>query len=447
MSFSENLKVGISAKGSFAIAINGVVGAGIFALPGILNSKVGALSPFCFLVAGFIFLPIAFSLGRLATQFEITGGPVAYTRKAFGPIVGFQIGWIYFLASTAAQAANTHVLVSYLATAYQPLNSGVPRILAVMVFWTALTILNVVGVGRILRAVNVITLLKLTPLLVLIGWGIKSVHLTPLTTVGLPDHSVLYQAIFLSLYSFVGFEGALVPAAETKNAQRTIPSAVLWSILSSAIFYFLIQLVYVSNIAGGHEVKQPLSELGQLFFGPVGAILITFTACFSIAGNLTAGAVTLPRLPYALAVAGDLPSLFSTVHKIYRTPWLSIAFTSAMIAVLACTGNFVSLAKMAVLGKFVVYGVSIATLIRFENWKAILRIPGFALLVCFLVITQVKVEAWTTMLVLLGAGVFSYGVHRAFKAEKTNHSTHLPIAIATAGPSEDRSLGSLGSLG
>src|SRR3954462_8591591 len=109
----EPLKRDIGFLGSAFLSFNGMVGAGIFALPGTLHAKFGAFSPFLFPLFGLLVLMIALPFARVAGRHPVSGGPAVYAA-AFGPAAAFQAGWIYYVARAAALAANMTVLVTYL---------------------------------------------------------------------------------------------------------------------------------------------------------------------------------------------------------------------------------------------------------------------------------------------------------------------------------------------
>ena len=103
----------ISQLGFGAIALNGTIGAGIFALPGIAVEVAGLFSPWLFVFCGLLIMLIVLAFARVASYFENTGGPVAYAEEAFGPFAGFQAGWLLTLSRAAAFAANAHLMVTY----------------------------------------------------------------------------------------------------------------------------------------------------------------------------------------------------------------------------------------------------------------------------------------------------------------------------------------------
>src|SRR5438067_734951 len=99
--------------GLAAMAFNGMVGAGVFALPGTVSAHGGNWAPLIVLGVGVAMLPIVMAMAILSRLFDRTGGPIAYVGEAFGPAAGFQAGWLASLSSCAALAANVDLLADY----------------------------------------------------------------------------------------------------------------------------------------------------------------------------------------------------------------------------------------------------------------------------------------------------------------------------------------------
>lgn len=222
----EPLRRGIGFTGSAFLAFNGAVGAGIFALPGALAADFGAFSPWLFPLFGLLALAIVLPLARLASHFPQSGGPVAYTA-GFGPLVSFQVGWIYYVARVTALAANANVFAAYAAGLWTPLGAGAGRAASILALIALLATVNLLGVRRAIRALDAVTLLKALPVL---GFAIAGLVLFAdrIPPPGpLPPLSGIEAAALLVLYAFVGFENSLVPAGETRDARRTVPRALV----------------------------------------------------------------------------------------------------------------------------------------------------------------------------------------------------------------------------
>ena len=395
----------IGFAGSAFLSFNGMVGAGIFALPATLHTQFGAFSPWLFPIFGLLALIVAAPFVRLAALFPGTGGPVAYTA-GFGPIVSFQVGWLYYVARVAALAANATVFATYLAALWPAASGPLGRAVAIAGLIGAITWTNMVGVRRAIRLLDGLTLLKALPLAVLALWGLASAD--RLSAAGAwPALDGIETAALLVFYAFIGFENLLVPAGETDRPERTIPRALIATIAGTAVSYFLLQLAYVSVMPADAAPEAPLAAMAQSLVGPAGAILITAAALCSIAGNITSSVTSTPRVTFALAEQQALPAWFGRVHPRWATPANSVLFMGGTGLLLALTGSFVWLAVVSTLARMIVYAASIAALPKAERQaggRASLLLMLPALAVCLWAALQSDGRSWITLAVLLAVG-------------------------------------------
>ena len=410
----EPLKQEIGRLGYSAIALNGVIGAGIFGLPAIAAARTGAFSPWMFLLCGALILTVVLSLARASSFFRSTGGPIVYASHAFGPFVGFQTGWISYLSRVAAMAANTNLLVTYAGWYWPALNSGWTRGAGIVVVLVGFTALNIIGVRRGMVTVYVLTLLKMLPLFLLVWVGLP--HLEPelLISAELPSPGILSETILILLYAFVGFEGSVVPAGEGRNPRRDIPWALTSTVVAIALLYFLIQAISFAVTPNLASSETPLADAAQALMGTAGAALLTLGAVFSIGGNISASILSAPRMTYALARDGSLPRWFAHVSLRFRTPSHSVLFYGAISLVLALSGTFIWLAVMSTLVRLLAYGICIASLPRLEKVIGVhegqYRLPGgwlipaVALLLCLWLVAQAAMTAWLTVLAFIALG-------------------------------------------
>src|SRR5215510_10180289 len=97
-----------------AVAINSIIGAGIFGLPSEVFAKIGPYSLIAFVVCGVVVTLIILCFAEVSSRFSGTGGPYLYAGAAFGPLAGFEVGWLLWIARISAYAANLNLLVGYL---------------------------------------------------------------------------------------------------------------------------------------------------------------------------------------------------------------------------------------------------------------------------------------------------------------------------------------------
>jgi len=423
----------IGQLGFAAIALNGVIGAGIFALPAIAAAKSGSFSPWLFLICAVLIMTVVLSFARAASFFRDTGGPIQYASIAFGPFVGFQTGWLVYIGRLAAIGANISLMVTYAGWFWAPLASGLGHQLTVTLTFVLLAAFNIVGVRQSMNVVFLFSALKLIPLSLLILLGL--VHIQPdiLLHPDLPVSGNLGETILILLYAFVGFESAVVPAGEARNPRKDIPRAITLTVLTITVVYFLIQLVSVSVLPELASSKTPLADVAVILMGATGAALLTFGAVFSIGGNCSASMLSAPRMTYALAKMGSLPEWFGKIHPRTRTPLNSILFYAVLGLVLALSGSFVWLAVVSTLARLLSYILGVAALPvlekRIEKTEGQFRlkggylVPAIALGLCLWLITFASMTTWLTTAAFftLGSLLYLASVKRRGKSIDDQH--------------------------
>lgn len=412
MSEAPRLARRIGLGGALMLAFNGAIGASIFALPATLASDFGTLAPWLFPLVGLAFLLIAVPFARSVAAFPESGGPATYGR-VFGRLAGFELGWVYYVARAAAFAANLNVLIAYLARWWTGADDGALRVALMLATIAVLTAVNVAGVQRAMRLLGGLTLLKTVPLVVtaIVALAVAGVPAPgPLPRLGEAEAGVL-----LVFYAFVGFENATVTAGETRRPERTLPRAVLGTIATVALLYFLVELAFVALFPAGLEEggEAPLLALGERLFGPAGALLLGAAAVSSIAGNLHGNMAATPRVTLAMAERGELPAWLAAVHPRFATPAASILFFAAIVALLAVSGSFVWLAVVSTLARMIVYAVTIAALPRAPQRPERLGAGHWlwasaGMLVCALAAAQADRAAWLTLAALAAAGLLLF---------------------------------------
>jgi len=408
---SPILKRDITLAGAAFLTFNGIVGAGIFGMPGTLNERFGAFAPWLFPIFALLVLAIALPFARLASLHRESGGPVAYTAS-FGRPVAFQAGWLYYLARTSAVAANANVFADYAPRLWPPFGTPIGRAFLILLLVGTLTTVNIVGVRRAIRALNVLTLLKAVPLIGLAFWGLAAAADGIPPPGPPPPISLLEASALLLLYAFVGFENVLVPAGETERPERTIPRALIGTIIATAALYFLIQLAFSAIMPSGPATEAPLADFAATLAGPAGALILTIAALASVAGNVGSTTTSTPRVTFALAEQGALPNWFGRVSPRFATPANSILFMGVVAGALALAGRFELLAILSTLSRLIVYALCLLALTRVQRgsttWLFIL--PG--LTVCAWAASQSKWESWTMLAGALIVGLILYAVAR-----------------------------------
>ncbi len=222
----------------------------------------------------------------------------------------------------------------------------------------------------------------------------------------------------------------MIPAGETRDAERTVPRALIATILATAALYFLVQLSYIAVMAPGEGGDAPLVQFGTKLAGPAGALLLTAAAIFSLTGNISSGITSATRATYALGRDGVLPGWFGRVSARFHTPANSILFMGLMIALLAVTGSFVWLAVVSTLARLIVYSIGIAALPRVE--KKGRRFLTYAMMaaglaVCLWAALQSEWPSWRMLLILVAAGTLLYLAARFARAASPISESGAPL--------------------
>jgi basic amino acid/polyamine antiporter, APA family len=350
----------------------------------------------------------------------------------FGPLASFQLGWIYYVARATALAANANVFVTYCAAFAPPLGGGPGRAIAISLLIGLRTLINIVGVRRAIRFLDLLTLLKATPLIVMALWGLAEAGALEMPA-SLPRLGEIEIAALLVLYAFVGFENSVVPAGETTDPTRTVPRALLATIIATALLYFIVQLAYVAVMDPGSGGDAPLVAYGAVIAGPAGAALLTATALFSLGGNLSGNMTASPRATYALARDRLLPGWFGRVDSRFHTPANSILFMGGLTIILAISSSFVWLAVASTLARLIVYSASIAALPRARRRAGqgmtlpLWMLMGAAFAICLWAGLQSAWPAWRMLLALFAVGLILYLLAGRLQA-RSSAATPMPPA-------------------
>jgi len=430
MKTGGHLRRDIGFFGAAFLVLNSVIGAGIFALPGKVAVSAGLFSPWLFLIVGVLFLSVVLTFAELASYFQQTGGPVLYTTTAFGPLAGFSTGWLIFLARMTAFAANANVMAMYLGSLSDFFATDIARFAIITVVTVGLAWANVRGVRDGILTMGVLTVLKVFPLLLLVLLGLQHVTGSTLIPGGSFPTEGLGSTTLLLIYAYVGFETIGVTAGETSKPRRTIPTALVRTVLGTGLLYFLIVLVFVSVITAEDYSDATLVDVGRTLAGPVGAFVITLTAVFSIGGNLAGSMLAAPRLIFSLAENRLLPQWFAHINSKYSTPDRSIVVMALMALVLGLSSNFVELAVGSSVVRLLGYIICIASLpvirknatpeARKREWRLPggYAIPALALVICMWLVAQSHREDWVKVSILLVIGIVLYLVEKWYYARK-----------------------------
>jgi amino acid transporter len=408
------------------LVVNGLIGAGIFGLPSGAAALAGEYSVLVYAFCALLILPIILCFAELGSYFRGTGGPIRYGTLAFGPFVGFQGGWLYYLARLISFSANTVLLTDSIAYFIEGAGTGTGRIISLAVICIGLSVINVLGSVESIRSMTLFTVIKFAVLILLPlgGFILLGSEVIPSFESPIPPAQDLGAAALLLIYAFVGFEGAVVPAGEAKRPERDMPLGLLLGLAVVAVLYMLIQLVSQAAVPDLANSKTPLLDVSASLFGSTGAILLMVGVAASVLANLVSSMFSATRVTYALSLEKSLPRWFGEVHSRYLTPANSVIFFGVAAFLLAAFGSFTVLAAMTVLSRLFLYGMSCAAIPKLRpqfrgEGRFILKggyaIPVLGIAACVWLMLQVSERSiWmTAIFVGIGSLLFWIGKKQA----------------------------------
>jgi basic amino acid/polyamine antiporter, APA family len=348
------------------MAVNFIVGSGIFGLPGLVAAQLGAAALLAYLVVIVLIFLVGLCFAETGSRVASTGGLYAYAHIAFGPVVGGIAGTLSWTANCVVpNAAVSNLLVDTLAAAIPRLGNPFPRTAILAALYSFFVIVNVRSTRHGTRLSALLCIVKLLPLVALVAVGAFSVHGANLHWIGTPSTAKIGEGCVLVFFAFMGMEGALTVGGEVIKPARTVPRAIVLALTLVAILYIGLQLV-TQGVLGPDLAtsKAPLVGAALVVFGPWGARLIVAGIVISVVGYLAADFLSSPRTLLALAERGQLPRALSSIHPRFGTPATSIVTYTILCAVVAWTGSFRQLVIVASSGTLLLYLICCLGLLR-----------------------------------------------------------------------------------
>ena len=343
-----------------ALVLNFIVGAGIFGLPSRVQALAGDFSLLAYVVCACCVFVIILCFAEVSSRFDETGGLYLYARATFGPVVGFQIGWLAWLARLTGFAALCNLFADYLVVFIPAVALGPARVSAVLFVVLVLTVVNLLGVRQSSTFNNLFTLGKLLPLLLLVAGGVFLIDPSAYSASGPPTYQGFSAAVLLLLFAFTGFENAVIPAGEARDPRRDLPFALLVGTASTAVLYIVIQAVSIGTVPSLADSARPLADAGIRIFGPSGATVMALGALVSILGTLNGVLLAGSRLLFAMAEQRQLPVRFLATHERFRTPYVAILVTAIAVVLLTVTGTFLAAVRLSSVIRLTTYAVTCA---------------------------------------------------------------------------------------
>jgi len=215
--------------------------------------------------------------------------------------------------------------------------------------------------------------------------GFKDVQLTNLVWESTPSIQQIGTTSLILFFAFAGGEIALSVSGEVRNPQKTIPRAILFSIFILGIIYVLVQTVSQGVLGSTLPsfTENPLGEVANHIFGPIGFGLLTIGAAISMFGSISSQVLSIPRILFAASEDNVIPiKILSKIHIKYITPYIAIIVFAGLCFLFASFGGFKDLAIISSASSLLIaLAISIALIKlrrneKYDSQVKTFRLPG-----------------------------------------------------------------------
>jgi APA family basic amino acid/polyamine antiporter len=411
------------------LVIGAIIGADIYVATGIAAGLVGPSSLILWVIAGILAIVIAISFAYSVMLLPRVGGPYAYVKEVSSPFPGFMVGWGLLLAEWFSLAVFPVAFAQYFVSLVPGIGpAGVILLKGAFIVFIIGT--NFVGTKAAGRTNDLLTILKISPLVLMIVAGMFFVfsnpatvsdNMTPFVT---GDLAAFGSALILIFWAYAGFELSTLPSNDIERPERTVPRAIAMGMLFVIVFYLLTNFVVLGSVDQQTltSTTTPLLAAAASIFNSTAFIsslmvlVVGIGALFSILGADESGTIGTSRLAYAMALDGLLPRSFAKQHPKYGTPYIALIVICATAFVASVFGGLSALINSSVFLLAFVYLATCISTIKLESknpevakklrWRRGIPILGAAF--SLLLITLVNPSQIAISLALLGVGVIVY---------------------------------------
>lgn len=372
----------LTLKDAVGIGLGAIIGAGIFVVTGIAAGVSGPAFIIGLLIAGIIASFNALSSAQLAAIYPHSGGTYEYGYIVLNPALGFSAGWMFLISKLTAAGVVAIGFGSYF---YQllPIASPITFSVIAVIF---LTMANYFGVKKAGKLNFIIVTITILSLLYLVFSGISTVNpknFKPFAPFGLKG---IAEATALLFFAFTGYARIATLAEEVVEPKKTIPKAIIITIVIAIVLYLSISFVAIGVIGAKAMALSisPLQVVADSLSAPGISSIVTIGASTAMLGVLLSQILGISRMMLAMGRRNDLPAVFKSIHKRYQVPHIGIFITGGIILILSISGTFEFIVRAATFSILLYYSITnIAAFKQPKSERLYSRwIPAFGLIGC-----------------------------------------------------------------
>ncbi|MFK7895627.1 MAG: APC family permease [Myxococcota bacterium] len=335
---TPSLRRVISLPWLILYGLGSTVGAGIYALTGIVAARAGFQAPLAFALAALLALCTGLSFAELSARLPRAGGALVYVRAGLrSSTLSLIVGLLSALSGIVSAATVSQGFVGYLSELVS-IHPGIGLIIVI----AGVGGLAAWGMRESVFAAGAITVVEIVGLIAIIGYGTAALGSQPFdasqlipTELGNTEWVALMSATVLGFFAFLGFEDMVNVAEEVKDVRRNLPKAILWTLLISTVLYVAVTSVAVLMVPP-HELGESSAPLALVFerSGGSGEVL-AFIAIAAMLNGALVQIIMASRILFSLAREGPLPHWIGVVHPKRRTPVRATLIVTALVATFA----------------------------------------------------------------------------------------------------------------
>lgn len=346
------------------------VGAGIYVLVGATAAQAGAYAPVSFLMAAIVVAFTAFSYAELSTRHPVSAGEAAYVAAAF------QRNWLTTGVGLAVATSGiiSAAAVSIGAASYLQTLTGLDRPVLVLAVVGTMMLIALWGITQSIVVAGVITLIEIGGLALVIYWGFgvadpQGVSLGQMIPPLTGAHwTGIAGATVLAFFAFIGFEDMANVAEEVKDPIRTMPRAIIATLVLASVVYFattaaVLVAVPLDLLAGAS------APLALVFAAAPATVTQAFglIAVVATVNGVLIQMIMASRVLYGLAAQGHLPKVLARVAPRTQTPAVATFCVAGLILLLSLTLPIEALAERTSQVVLAVFALVNVALIRIKR--------------------------------------------------------------------------------
>lgn len=307
-------------------------------------------------LAGIAATANALSSAQLAARYPQSGGTYEYGYRVLHPQAGFAAGWLFLASKISAAGTVALGLAGYLAGLVPGLPPRVVAVGAIVVF----TALNYFGVRRSSRANLAIVALSLGSLILFVVLGAGEFDAANLRPFAPRGWRGVLEAAALLFFAYTGYARIATLGEEVREPRRTIPRAVVITIVGAILLYCAVALVAVGVAGADALADTPAPLLVAAGTTGVGWLprVVSIGGLAAMLGVILSQLLGLSRVVFAMARRGDLPRGLERVHPEHGVPGLAVLLVGAVAAIVAATGTLAGVAAAAAFTILIYYAIT-----------------------------------------------------------------------------------------